>query len=124
MSPNAYQEYKKQSVLTMTQGEAIVKLYDECIRMLNAGVMYINEKKIEETNKSLKKAHQILNYMRSILNSEYEISANLDALYDYYVRRIITANIKKDTAPLEEIIPMITDLRESFHEADKSLRKK
>lgn len=124
MSPNAYQEYKKQSVLTMTQGEAIVKLYDECIRMLNAGVMYINEKNIEGTNKVLKKAHQILNYMRSILNWDYEITANLDALYDYYVRRIITANIKKDTAPLEEIIPMITDLRESFHEADKSLRKK
>jgi flagellar protein FliS len=122
MSANPYQEYKKQAVMTMTPGEMIIKLYDECLKMLNAGIIYIQEKNIEACNNSLKKAHQILNYMRSILNRDYELSNELAALYDYYVRRIITANIKKDIEPLEEIIPMIIDLRNSFYEADKQLR--
>ncbi|HHX56970.1 MAG TPA: flagellar export chaperone FliS [Clostridiales bacterium] len=124
MLANPYQEYKKQAVLTMTQGEMVVKLYDECLKMLNAGIVYIQDKNIEMCNKSLKKAHEILNYMSSILNRDYEISNELSALYEYYVRQIITANTKKDIEPLEEIIPMITDLRNSFHEADKQLRMK
>lgn len=124
MLANPYQEYKKQAVLTMTQGEMVVKLYDECLKMLNAGIVYIQDKNIEMCNKSLKKAHEILNYMSSILNRDYEISNELSALYEYYVRRIITANTKKDIEPLEEIIPMITDLRNSFYEADKQLRMK
>lgn len=122
MSVNPYEEYKKQSVLTMTQGEIVVKLFDECIKMLNEGIMFINESNIEMTNNSLKKAHKILNYMRSVLNSDYELSSDLAALYDYYVRRIITANIRKDIEPLNEIIPMITDLRNSFSQAEKNLR--
>ena len=124
MLANPYQEYKKQAVLTMTQGEMVVKLYDECLKMLNAGIVYIQDKNIEMCNKSLKKAHEILNYMSSILNRDYEISNELSALYEYYVRQIITANTKKDIEPLKEIIPMITDLRNSFHEADKQLRMK
>ncbi len=124
MLANPYQEYKKQAVLTMTQGEMVVKLYDECLKMLNAGIVYIQDNNIELCNKSLKKAHEILNYMSSILNRDYELSNELSALYEYYVRRIITANTKKDIEPLEEIIPMITDLRNSFHEADKQLRMK
>lgn len=124
MPVNPYQEYKKQAVLTMTQGEMVVKLYDECLKMLNAGILYIQEKNIEMCNNSLKKAHEILNYMSSILNRDYELSNELSALYDYYVRRIIAANTKKDIEPLEEIIPMITDLRNSFYEADKQLRMK
>jgi len=124
MLANPYQEYKKQAVLTMTQGEMVVKLYDECLKMLNAGIVYIQDKNIEMCNKSLKKAHEILNYMSSILNRDYEISNELSALYEYYVRQIITANTKKDIEPLEEIIPMITDLRNSFYEADKQLRMK
>ena len=65
MLANPYQEYKKQAVLTMTQGEMVVKLYDECLKMLNAGIVYIQDKNIEMCNKSLKKAHEILNYMSS-----------------------------------------------------------
>lgn len=122
--PNPYQEYKKQAVMTMTEGEAVVKLFDECIRMIHIGIQYINEKNIEKTNQTLKKAHAILNYLRSILNMDYEISHNLSLLYDFYVRKIINANIKKDAKELEEILPMIMDLRNSFFEAEKLVKGK
>ena len=33
---NAYQKYQQQSVTTMTQGEMLIKLFDETIKQLNA----------------------------------------------------------------------------------------
>jgi flagellar protein FliS len=124
MSGNPYEQYQKQAVMTMTQGEVVVKLFDECLKQLNAGKHYIQEKNIEMANNCLKKAHQILSCLRLNLNMKYEISENLSSLYDYYIQRIITANIKKDVAPIDEVFPMITDLRNSFFEAEKLVRIK
>lgn len=124
MAANPYEQYKKQSILTMTQGEIVVRLFDECLKMLNFGIQYIKLKDYESVNTSLQKAQRILNYLKASLDMKYEISENLASLYEYYIKRIVTANIKKDIEPLNEVIPMITDIRNSFNEAEKIIHTK
>ena len=36
MGQNPYQKYQQQSIMTMTQGEMLIKLYDEVNKQLNA----------------------------------------------------------------------------------------
>jgi flagellar protein FliS len=119
---NPYDEYKKQTVMTMTPGEMINKLYDECLANLQLSIMYLDERKFEERFASLKKARQILSYLRDILNLDYEISHQLFALYEYYMTEILHANNSKDNKKVEEIIEMLTQLRDSFREAEKTSR--
>ncbi|MBQ8569289.1 MAG: flagellar protein FliS, partial [Oscillospiraceae bacterium] len=47
---------------------------------------------------------------------------NLAALYQYFRERLVQANVKKDPEILKEILPMITDLRDAFFEANKLVK--
>ncbi len=123
MNPSAYAQYKQQSIVTLTPGEIIVKLYDEAIKRCNFSVKYLEEKDYEAANLSLKKAQDILSYLKSSLDSSYDISSNLSQLYDYSKTQLVTANIKKDPQPVMEVIPILKELREAFDTAEKSTRK-
>ena len=117
MPVNPYQQYQRQSVMTMTQGEMLTKLYDEVIKQMSGAKICLTEKDLSGVNNALQKAQRILFYLKSTLDFKYEISGNLDALYDFFIERTVQANLKKDAAMLDEIIPMIEDLRDNFVEA-------
>ena len=124
MPVNPYQQYQRQSVMTMTQGEMLTKLYDEVIKQMSGAKICLTEKDLSGVNNALQKAQRILFYLKSTLDFKYEISGNLDALYDFFIERIVQANLKKDAAMLDEIIPMIEDLRDTFVQADRNARNK
>ncbi len=119
---NPYQKYQQQSVMTMTQGEMLIKLYDEVIKQLNA-IKVLNDKKdYQGSNKASQKAQKIIAYLNSTLNFDYEISKNLSALYDYFNSCLVKTNLSKDSSLIDDILPMISDLRDSFAQADRSAR--
>lgn len=123
MAINPYEQYKKQSVMTMTQGEMLTKLYEEIIKQLNGAVLYIDEKNVSKANEALQKSQKILNYLKATLDHKYQISENLDSLYDFFIQEIVQANIKKEIKPIQDILPMIEELRDTFIEADRLARK-
>lgn len=122
MAQNPYQKYQQQSVMTMTPGEMLLKLYDEVITQLNAARQFNEEKDIQKANAAFQKAQKILRYLDQTLDPQYEISASLSALYDYFIRRLVDANLHKDNAPIDEVLPMIQELRDTFYQADKATR--
>lgn len=122
MALNPYQKYQQQSVMTMTRGEMLIQLYDGVIKNLNAVKQFNNEKKYAEANVAAQKAQKILNYLDSTLDFKYEISNNLSSLYDYFNYRIVEANMHKDNVPIDEVLQMVTDLRDTFIQADKKAR--
>lgn len=122
MATNPYQKYQQQSVMTMTRGEMLIRLYDETIKQLSVGTAYLTEKDFEGSNRALQKAQRILNHLRVTLDFQYEISDSLNALYEYFIYQIIQSNLHKDATPLAEIISMISDLRSTFVQADRSAR--
>ena len=122
MPVNPYQKYQQQSVMTMTPGEMLLKLYDEVINQLNAVRQFNLDKDYPGANAALKKAQRIITYLNQTLDFQYEISGSLSALYDYFLRRLVEANIHKDNEPIDEVLPMIVELRETFAQADKNNR--
>ena len=111
---NAYAAYKKQSISTLTPMEIVVKLYDEAEKQMNLAIIGIEGKNYEAANNSLKKTQDIVNALRSVLDMDIELSKNLDALYDFFNRQLVTANVKKDIAIIKELIPMFAELRDAF----------
>lgn len=124
MSVNPYKKYQEQSISTMTQGELLNILYETCSKRLNSAVANIQEKKYDIANENIKKAKSILRYLDTTLDMTYDISDNLSSLYNFFIRTLTTANMKKDSAIILEIIPMIDDLGKTFKEAEKIARKK
>lgn len=117
------QQYQSQSVVTMTQGEMLIKLYEEIIKQINIAIECIDEKpNSSQRNTSLLKSQKIFNHLRMTLNFDYKLAENLNSLYEYFVKCIINANIHDDSKPLNDILPLIIDLKDSYTEAEKSLR--
>lgn len=122
MAYNPYNKYAQQSVMTMTHGEMLAKLYEGLIKNMNIAVKGIEEKDVQTTNISLQKAQKIINYLIVTLDRQYPISNNLASLYDFFNRQLIAANVRKDPTPILEIIPMVSELRDTFIECDRRAR--
>lgn len=69
----------------------------------------------------MQKATRIISHLNKTLDMQYEISKNLEQLYDFFMHKITQANIYKDAKHLEEILPMIEELRDSFAQADHNV---
>lgn len=122
MTMNPYETYKQQSVLTMTPGQMLIAVYDELIKQLSIATIAFEKNDIAEINRSLQKAQRIINELRSTLNFDYEISKNLADIYNFFNRAIMNANVKKDPTDLKDVLQMVTELRDTFAEADKRTR--
>ena len=122
---NPYNKYKEQSIMTMTPGELIIVLYEECLKTLNLAVYYIEEKKdMDEAEKSIKKVQRIIHYLDGILNFKYDIANNLHILYDYFIRTLVQANIRKRSEVIKPLIPLIEELKSSFQQAERKVHTK
>lgn len=122
MTNNPYEAYKQQSVMTMTPGQILIAVYDELIKQLNIATISFENNDLPEINRSLQKSQRIINELRATLNYDYEISKNLEELYNFLNRAIMNANIKKDPSDLKDVLEIATELRNAFSTAEKSTR--
>ena len=121
---NPYQAYQSNAVTTASPGEVTLMLYNGCLRFMKAARTAIEKKDIEKKNENLIKAQNIISELRVTLNMELEVSNNLMAMYEYIMRRLIEANVKNDTAILDEAAELVTDLRDTWKQAVQLNRRK
>ncbi len=119
--------YQAQAVLTASPGQLILILYDGALRFMGSAIDALKEpeqtpRSIEQAHINLIKTQNIIAELQSSLNHEAggEYSANLDRLYDYYLRRLNHANLKKDAAPVVEVENLIRQLRDGWAEMLRS----
>ena len=118
------QQYKMQSVNTMTAGEMLILLYDELIKRLRRAGILLEHKNYELFEKEAQRCEEIVRYFRNTLNRKYEISAELDRLYEFFQYEIIRLKAGRNKKIVEDLIPLITDLRDTFQEASHLAMKR
>lgn len=119
MSAQAYNQYRKATVETVSPGKLLIMLYDGAIKNINNAISAINNKDYNGAHNDIIKTQDIIIELMSTLNMDYDISKNLYSLYDYMMNRLIEANINKDTAILEEVGNFLRDLRDTWQEVIK-----
>lgn len=116
---NAYNQYKENSVHTATPEELTLMLYNGLVKFLMQAQMAVNGKNIEKAGNCIIKAQDIVSEFRYTLDMKYEISQQLDLIYDYIYRRLVDANIKKDNGIIEEVLDLVKELRDTWEKAMK-----
>jgi len=112
--------YRKQNVLTASPLELVVMLYDALKKNLVLGQRKIAKYDINGAHNCLMKAHDIVDELVGSLDMSYQMSEELLALYEFMLRNIEDANVRKDPAPLEVVIEMVDELRGAWHEISVS----
>lgn len=114
--------YKTQQVMTASPEELTLMLYNGALRFVNESVRAIENSDLEQANRMNLRAQDIIREFMCTLDMQYEISNSLMPLYEYIEHRLIQGNVKKDTEPLLEVKGMLTELRDGWAEAMKSVR--
>ncbi|MCI8477728.1 MAG: flagellar export chaperone FliS [Oscillospiraceae bacterium] len=120
MDMRGFQQYKEQSVNTMTQGELLLLLYDELVKRVTRAELALNKEDYATLDASVDRCLDILRYLDDTLDMQYPVSGNLTKLYEYFCYELNRVKAGRNKAELARIKPMITDLRDAFREADKS----
>ncbi len=124
MSPHPYaRAYQTQSILTASPGQLVLLMYDGALRFMNQARAAFalpedNLSRIQSINTALLRAQAVIAELRANLDLKAggELAVNLDRLYDYHLRRLQEANLRKDEAPLAEVERLVRSLREGWAE--------
>lgn len=119
MNNYGYQQYKQQSVNTMTSGELLLLLFDESAKRLTKAEMALKNSDFTMFELSVNRVSEIIKYLDSTLDKSYEIGREISRLYEYF--QFQTARIKagRGVEQIHELRSMLLDLRNTFKEADR-----
>lgn len=119
MASYGYQHYKEQTVNTMTPGEMLNLLYDELLKRLTRAELALEKEDYELFEQSVQRAVDIVTYLKDTLNYNYEISAELRRMYVFFLYEFSRIRAGRNSDVIEEVRPLIIDLREAFKEAQR-----
>lgn len=120
MIHSPYQKYRQAQAETASKPKLLIMLYDGAIRFTKAGIEGISSRNYELANNNLIKSQAIIHELVSSLDFDYSISNDLVQVYEYMLRLLIEANLKKKVGPAEEVLGHLVELREAWVEASKS----
>lgn len=120
MEMRGFQQYKEQSINTMTQGELLLLLYDELVKRLTQAELALGKENWPWFEASVQRGIDIINYLDQTLDKQYPISANLTQLYEYFTYELGRVKIGRRSDPLTHVESMVRELREAFREAQKN----
>jgi flagellar secretion chaperone FliS len=120
---NPYQQYAQTQINSTTPEELTLMLYKGAVKFILIGIRAVEEKNIQESHNSIIKAQKIYFELLNTLDPKYPISENLSSLYNYIIRVLTEANVKKDKAMLEEVLEMSKEFVVTWEEAVKIYRR-
>lgn len=118
MYQNGYQQYKTQSVNTMTKGEMLLLLYDELVKRLTRAELALEKQDYESFDASVQRSGEIVQYLKDTLNLEYSVSIELQRMYDFFLYEISRLKAGRSQTVIEELKPLVMELRDAFRKAD------
>jgi len=118
MYKNGVQSYRETNVITADPKKLILMCYEGAIDSLKLGKQKIIEKDYEGKGRALTKSQDIIQELLCSLDFEKggAIARNLEALYNYMLRRLLHANINKDIEAIDEVIFMLSELESAWQE--------
>ncbi|HWQ79244.1 MAG TPA: flagellar export chaperone FliS [Anaerovoracaceae bacterium] len=119
---NLYQQYKAQSLETLTRGEIVVKLFEEASKQISTAIFLISSGEQHKSFSCIVKAQRIIRTLNLSLDMKYAVSVQLNDMYLFLHNKLAEANTNNDVALLKELLALVDDLKVTFRQADKLAR--
>ena len=120
MDTRGYQQYKQQSINSMTPGELLMLLYDEAVKRSTLASIALDKQDWSTFEGAMDRCIDIVNYLDETLDRQYPISHDLSRMYEYFTYQMGRIKIGRNQKELEKLRPMLAEMRDAFHEAEKS----
>ena len=115
-----YNAYLRSKVMTATPAELTLMLYEGAIKFVNKAIMSIEKDDVMGAHNNLMKTQRIIEELRASLDHKYPVAKEFDTVYEYILRRLVEANIKKDKDILEEVLEHLRTMSDTWKEVMKN----
>lgn len=118
---SAYSTYKINSINYASKDQLLLMLVDGAVKFVKIGRQAVIDKDIKKAHENIIKTQNIFYELMATLDVSKagDWGQSLMSVYDFIVRRLIDANMKKDIAILDEIIPLIENVKDTWEQAYK-----
>ena len=112
-------QYQKSSIETASREQILIMLYDGAIQFLNKAKIALQNKDFEASNSNLIGAQNIIQEFINSMNKEAspQLAENLISLYEYFLRRLVQANMKRQIEPIDEVLRYLKSLKATWEQA-------
>lgn len=123
MYPNGYNVYKNNSVNYASKEQLLLMLVDGAVKFSKIARQAIADKNVKLAHENIIKTQDIFTELRVSLDTSVgEWSEQMFAVYGFINQRLFEANMKKDMEIIDELIPLIEDVRNLWYDAEKKSR--
>jgi flagellar secretion chaperone FliS len=123
MYPNGYNVYKNNSVNYASKEQLLLMLVDGAVKFSKIARQAMNDKNVKLAHENIIKTEDIFTELRASLDTSVgEWAKQMFAVYGFINEKLFEANIKKDIEIMDEVIPLIEDVRNLWYEAEKKSR--
>ena len=120
---NPYNVYKQNSVNMASKEKLLLMLLDGAVKYTKIARLAILEKDIARAHKELIRVQDIfLELMVTMDKSVGKYMEDLYNLYDFIKSELGRANIKKDVKIIDNLLPIIEEIRDMWYEVDKKIK--
>ncbi|GAA0708865.1 flagellar export chaperone FliS [Paraclostridium ghonii] len=121
-SANPYNTYKQNSVNTASKEQLLLMLVDGAVKYTKIARLAILDKNIERSHKELVRVQDIFLELMITMDRSSKSMDDLYNLYDYIKNELAKANMKKDVNIIDNVIPLIEEIRDMWHEVDMKIK--
>lgn len=115
---NGTNRYIESRILSADPVELVCLFYENALLALEEARNSIAKKNIAARSRAISRAIAIIGELEGSLNHDVggEISVNLARIYRYMRERLVTANIKQDAKPVEEVERLMKNIAEAWEQ--------
>ena len=116
---NAYNVYKSNSINFASKEQLLLMLCEGAVKFAKLGRQAIIDKDIKKSNDNIIRTEDIIYELMSTLDVSKgsDWAPQLMQVYDFINRRLIQANITKYVKIMDEVLPLIENIRVTWTQA-------
>nr|WP_317331009.1 flagellar export chaperone FliS [uncultured Romboutsia sp.] len=119
---NPYNVYKQNSVNLASSKQLLLMLLDGAVKYTKIARLAILEKDIPRAHKELIRVQDIFLELMITMDKNTEYMEDLYNLYEFIKNELVKANMKKDIKIIDEVLPIIEEVRDMWYEVDKKIK--
>ena len=120
MYPNGYNVYKNNSVNYASKEQLLLMLVDGAVKFSKIARQAIADKNVKLAHENIIKTEDIFTELKVSLDTSVgEWAKQMFAVYGFINEKLFEANMKKDIEIMDEVIPLIEDVRNLWYEAER-----
>ena len=120
---NPYNAYKQNTVKMASKEQLLLMLVDGAVKYTKIARLAIERKDIARAHTEPVRVQDIFTELMVTLDRNAgQAYEDLFRVYEYIKSRLVQANIKKDVAIIDEVLPLIENVRDTWYEVSKKAK--